>query len=129
MKDLNENIKKLSEKRTWIRQAFKNFMQEWEKNTAGSDVFVSAPILKKSLYNGELVREYMLCTGKYELYYYDEVYGKLHEYSDNCYSWQDLNISDIKEIIKNLPKAIEEIENEVKEQLKEENTLNFPTFK
>ena len=124
---ITSKINKLQEKRTWIRNSYRRFLEEWAEHTKGKDVKIKAPILKvDSGYETDYTVYYLVC-GEKELHYIN-YYGDEHEYSENSWSWDSLSIAKIKEIISNLPDAIKKIENTIDKKIKEENNITFPKY-
>ena len=127
MTKLTSKINKLQEKRTWIRNAYQQFMEEWEEKTKANDVKIYATILTVENYGSSYDYHYKLVTGEKEIHYVN-VYGDLMEYSENAWSWKSLPIKDIKKLISNLPKAIKEIEDAIDKKIQEENNIVFPKY-
>ena len=127
MTKLTKKINELSKKRTWIRDSYEKFMEEWEEKTKAKDVKIYATVLIVEDYGSSYEYHYKLVTGKKEVHYVN-VYGDLMEYSENKWSWESLPIKDIKKIISNLPKAIKEIEDAIDKKIQEENNIIFPKY-
>lgn len=127
MTNLTKKINKLQEKRTWIRNAYQKFLEEWAESTKGEDVKIYGTLL--TVEDEYHKYEYLLKTGSREIFVYNRFGdGEVREYSEESWSWNSLSISTIKKIIANLPSAIKEIENKIDEKTQEEKNIIFPKF-
>ncbi len=119
---LQNKIKKLSEKRNYIRDGLKKFMEDWGKNTYAVDVTIGFSVLKE-----DFGHEYYLVTGAKDIQRLSE-WGGYIDYSENNWSWKHLEISQIKEIIRNLSSAITEIEKKIDKKIISEKNITFPKY-
>jgi hypothetical protein len=118
-KDLEALVKKVSAKRTWIRKELETFFDTWAEETKGiSRVF--ARIAKNDC---EFESDYYLMTGRNDVML--KIDGHWHNWSDDEFIYNG-DFNTVKEIVRNLKTALDEISNKLKEEEKE--VIEFPKW-